>query len=403
MRCVGPDLKASATTMKTNPDSALSALRAASSRADAVRRFFDLLDAHASRLADLKHRVEQVYHFETPDRPVFHFDVTGHRYEPAAWVDSSLDRLLDGNLQRIAFQIKRMPESDVMPTLGTGIGRSDLIPRMFGVTFDVTPEGAVLQHFNLIEELPRDLARLQDVDVTQTEPWRDAVERVRFLAEATEGRVYIAQPQMQGPDTNAARLMDQSTMLMACRTHPDAMRVVSNVWADVASRLQQTLQQVAGKPGLMRPRARFYQPDSITAVVVGDYLPFMQPKRWQEIFGEAFAILHRRAGPIFYHTCGPVIGTEEVLLGLPGLAGFETSYVRKQSKRLIDLAELKARLTGRLVLCSFEWALGGFTEDMENFTAEWLWRMSQGGGFMIQDSGPAEEGYELYRRLDLLT
>ena len=367
-----------------------------------MRRFTDLLDAHGARLADLKRRVDQVYRFETPDRPVFQFDVTGHKYEPAAWADSALDRLLDSNLQRIAFQLCSMPESDVMPTLGTGLGASDLIPRMFGVTFDVTPEGAVLQHFNLIEELPRDLARLQDVDVTQTEPWRDAIERVRFLAEATEGRVYIAQPQMQGPDTNAARLMDQSAMLMACRTHPDAMRVVSNVWADVASRLQQTLQQVAGRPGLMRPRARFYQPEWVTAVVVGDYLPFMQPKRWQEIFGEAFAILHRRAGPIFYHTCGPVIGTEEVLMALPGLVGFETSYVRKQSKRLADLKELKTRLAGKLVLCSFEWALGGFTEDMENFTAEWLWGMSEGGGFMIQDSGPAEEGYALYRRLDLL-
>ena len=388
--------------MQNDPAITLAALRTAPSRVEAVRRFFDLLDAHGARRADLKRRVDQVYRFETPDRPVFQFDVTGHKYEPAAWADSALDKLLDSNLQRIAFQIERMPESDVMPTLGTGIGRSDLIPRMFGVTFDVTPEGAVLQHFNLIEELPRDLARLQDVDVTQTEPWRDAVERVRFLAEATEGRVDIAQPQMQGPDTNAARLMDQSAMLMACRTHPDAMRVVSNVWADVASRLQQTLQQVAGRPGLMRPRARFYQPEWVTTVVVGDYLPFMQPKRWQEIFGEAFAILHRRAGPIFYHTCGPVIGTEDVLMALAGLVGFETSYVRKQSKRLADLADLKARLAGKLVLCSFEWALGGFTEDMENFTAEWLWGMSEGGGFMIQDSGPADEGYALYRQLDLL-
>jgi hypothetical protein len=388
--------------MKNDPDSTLVALRAAPSRTEAVRRFTDLLDAHGPRLADLKRRGEQVYRFETPARPIFQFDVTGHIYEPAGWAESALDRLLDSNLQRIAFQLASMPESDVMPTLGTGLGTSDLIPRMFGVTFDATPEGAVLQRFNLIEELPRDLPRLQGVDVTQTEPWRDAIEGVRFLAEATEGRVYIAQPQMQGPDTNAARLMDQSAMLMSCRTDPDSMRVVSNVWADVASRLQQTLQQVAGRPGLMRPRARFYQPEWVTAVVVGDYLPFMQPKRWQAIFGEAFAILRRGAGPIFYHTCGPVIGTEEVLKELPGLAGFETSYVRKQSKRLADLAELKARLAGKLVLCSFEWPLGGFTEDMENFTAEWLWEISEGGGFMIQDSGPAEEGYTLYRRLGLL-
>jgi hypothetical protein len=388
--------------MKADPDAQLAGLRAAPSRAEAVRWFDELLDQHSARLADLKERVDQAYRFETPDRPIFQFDVTGFEHRPSAWADASLDRLLDGNLQRLAFQLSSMPESDFMPTLSTGIGASDLIPRMFGVTFDRTPENAVIQRFNLIEEVPRDLWRLQNVDVTESEPWRDAVERVRFLAEATDGRVYIAQPQMQGPDTNAARLMDQSAMLMACRTDPDAMRVVANTWADVASRLQRTLQQVAGRPGLVRPRARFLQPEWVTAVVVGDYLPFMQPRRWREIFGDAFEILHRRAGPIFYHTCGPVTGTEEVLLALPGLVGFETSYVRKQTKRLSDLTELKARLAGRLVLCSFEWPLGGFTQDMQNFTAEWLWGINQGGGFMIQDSGPAEEGYALYRQVGLL-
>ena len=365
-------------------------------------RFLELLGVHRPRIEDTRRRVEAVYRFETPARPVFQWDVQGLQYRRSDWVRSKLDELLDANLQRIAFQLQSFPESDFVPTLATGIGTSDLIPRMFGVTFDITPEGAVLQRFNLLEELPRDLAKLQRVDVTQTEPWCDAVERVSFLHEATRGQVYIAMPQMQGPDTTIPRLMDHAGMLMACHTDPDSMRALSNMWGDVASRLQVRLQQVVGDPALMRPRLRFYQPEWVRSVVVGDYLPLLKPLRWYDIFAEAFATLSQRAGPIFYHTCGPVIGTEEVLKRLPGLAGFETSYVLKQTKRTADLADLKARLAGKLVLCSFEWPLGGFCEDMENFTAAWLWKMTEGGGFMVQDSGPVEEGRELFGRLNLL-
>ncbi len=388
--------------MQTDMPLVLESLRKAESRSEAVRCFLDVLEGHRDHTEDIKRRVEQVYRFETPDRPVFQFDVMGFEYQESGWVGSDLDRLLDGGMQELVFKLESMPESDFIPLLHTGIGRSDLIPRMFGVTFDYPDDGSVLQRFNLIEELPRDLDKLKGVEVTQTEPWRDVVERVCFLAGVTEGKVHTAYPQMQGPLTNAARLMNPSEMLMACHTDPESMRVLANTWEDVASQLILTLQQVAGDAALLRPRARFYQPTWIRALIVGDYLAVMRPEQYFEVCADAWEAMYCKLGPIFYHTCGPVWRSLEVLKKLPGLAGFECSYVRGQTGRTADLAEVKKRLEGKIVLHSFEWLLGGAVEDMDNLTAEWLRDMSRGGGFMMQDSGTLEEGRALFEKLELI-
>ena len=114
--------------MQTNVQSALAGIRGARSRDDAVRHFLGILDARAEHIADVKRRVEQVYRFETPDRPVFQYDVTGLDYQKSDWLDSDLDRLLDGSMQGLVFKLESMPESDFVPLLHTGIGKSDLIP-----------------------------------------------------------------------------------------------------------------------------------------------------------------------------------------------------------------------------------------------------------------------------------
>lgn len=381
---------------------ALESIRKAASRDEAISCFVRLLTEHREHIADVKERVKQVYQFETPDCPVFQFDVIGFEYREGRWVDSGLDRMLDSSLQGLAFKLESMPESDFVPLLHPGIGKSDLIPRMFGVTFDYPPDGSVIQQFNLIEKLPRDLAKLEGVDVVQTEAWRDVVERIRFLVETTDGQVEIAYPQMQGPLTNVPRLMDHTEMLMACHTDPQSMCVLANTWADVATHLILTLQQVVGDPVLLRPRARFYQPGWIRGLIVGDYLAVMRPEQYYDICVDAWDTVYRRLGPIFYHTCGPVWRSLEVLKKLPGLVGFECTYVKGQTGTTTDLMEVKRQLDGKIVLHHFEWPLRGAVEDVENLTPEWLRQMSKGGGFMMQASGTVEEGQALFEKLELI-
>jgi hypothetical protein len=88
---------------------------------------------------------------------------------------------------------------------------------------------------------------------------------------------------------------------------------------------------------------------------------------------------------------------------LPGLAGFECTYVKGQSGTTADLMAAKQRLAeSGIVLHHFEWPLGGPVEDPENLTAEWLREMNAGGGFIMQHSGTAEEGHVLFRKLELI-
>ena len=379
----------------------LATFRKSVSREEAVHLYLDIQNTHKEHIIDVKRRVEQVYRFETPDRPVFQFDVKGFIYEKSDWVRTDDDHVLDRGLQNIVYKMESMPDSDFVPLLPTGFDRSDLIPRMFGVTFDYPDDGSVLQHFNLIEKLPGDLGKLSSVDVTQSDVWREVVERVSFLVEATQERVHIAYPQMQGPLTNAARLMEHSEMLMACLTDPDSMRIIANTWSDTASRLIRTLQKDVGDPTLLRPRTRFFQPSQVKGLIVGDYLCIMDPEQYYDICVESWEILYRTLGPIFYHTCGPVIQTLDVLKRLPGLAGFECTYIREQSGKTSDIARVKAGLDGKIVLHHFVWPLGGAVEDRENLTTEWLRMMGEGGGFMMHDSGTAEEGRELFEKLGL--
>ena len=388
--------------MQTNVLTALAPICESGSRDEAVSCFLDLLEIHSEKIADVKKRVEQVYRFETPDRPVFQFDVKGLAYHESRWVRSDLDKLLDRNMQNLAFKLESMPESDFVPLLGAGLSGPWLIPSMFGVTFDFSPQHNAFQHFNLIEELPRDLSKLEDVDVTKTEAWTNLVERVRFMVEVTQGKVQIAYPQMQGQLTNASRFMDQEDMLIACYTDPESMRVIANTWADVASRLIMALQQVAGDPSLLRPRGRFYQPDWVCGLIVGDYLTIMDPEQYYRICSDSWEIMYRRLGHIFYHTCGPVLHSVDVMKKLPGLAGFECTYVRGQNGTIADLTETKRLLNSKIVLHSFEWPLGGAVEDTENLTAEWLSDMSRGGGFMMQDSGSIEKGRDLFEKLEII-
>jgi len=375
-------------------------IRKARTRQDAVAIFLDLLELHKPRIEETKCLVGQIYEFETPDRPVVEFDVTGHRYKKSQWVRSDLDQLLDSNIQSLCFQIESLPESDFVPCLGPGWGHSDLIGRMLGAEYDILEDGGVLAKSNLITDLDRDLVNLPDPDPSRTEVGAKVLRNVCFLAEATNGKVPITYPQMQGPLTNAARLMDHSEMLMACHDSKEAMRELSNRIWQIAIRMVKALQEAVGAD-LLTPRRRFHQPAWVRGLIVDDYLSVIRPDDYYDICADAWEAMHKAVGPIFFHTCGPVKQCTEVMTRLPGLVGFETAFIDGRSKTTHELEELKARFQGQVVINSFELPLGEPVSDPENLTASWLEKISQGGGFMLQVSGAVEEGRGLLGRLGL--
>ena len=373
----------------------------ATTRGDSVDAFLDCLEAHRAKTDETIALVEQVYRFETPDRPVLEYAPTGHTYERSGWVRTKLDGMLDRTMQWNCFNLEVLPQSDFVPVL-TGLwGGSHLISRMLGADIDLIEGGGVLANINLIGDLERDLPLLPNPDPSETPEGLQVLRAARFFAEETGGKVQIAYPQMQGPLTNAARMMDQAEMLMACYEAKDAMREFVNRMWGLATRFQVALQDAVG-PDLLQPRARFYQPNWVRAVIVGDYLTIMQPEDYYYICADAWRHMYETVGPIFYHTCGPVWRSADVMAELPGLVGFETVFVTDRSKTTRELEELKAKLHGRLVVHSCELPFFEPVSDPENLTREWFERMNEGGGFYMHATGTVAEGKELFDRLGLL-
>jgi len=345
--------------------------------------------------------VEQVYRFRTPDRPVLRFDVAGLAYEESRWISSELDGMLDSNLQRILYQLESLPETDYVPALHPAWSGSGLIPEMYGVEFDRPPQGGLLPKRYLISDLEEALRVPPQPEAAQTEQGQAVLSQMRFLVEATEGQLQIVYPQMQGPLSNTVRLMPQEELLMACVERPELVReLVERTWR-VALDLSKAILEAVGKPELLRPRLRGHQPEWVRAVIVDDYVSVNHPDNFFALCENAWRMTSEELGPVFFHTCGPVLQCAQMMKQLPGLAGFETVFVKGNSKTTRDLEEMKQAIAGELVMQSCDLPHGETVHDGSNLTAEWLRSISKDGGFIMCASGDAEAGRNLLSRLEL--
>ena len=377
-------------------------LHQAATRGEALRIFLALLDRHAERIAKTKARVEDIYRFVTPDRPVVDFDVSGFNHCGGAWVQSAQDGLLDGQMQQIAFRLESLPEADFVPCMSPGTMGSEFIPLMFGAEFDYPADGGAVPKGYLLQSLA-DVARLPEVDIRETPQGRAVLENTRFLYELTEGKVNIVYPQMQGPITNTVRLMEQMEVLMACAEDPEGMaHFALTVWRPAIQVMQEMRAIVGADSGVLRPRGRFYQPAWVQGLLVDDYISVIAPEQYLAITAEAYRRTVETMGAIFLHTCGPVCQCVPALIASPGLVGFEVVFLRGQRKTTEDLRGLKAQLQGKVVLNSVQLPFGETVHDEENLTAEWLAGMTDGGGFMLNATGTADEGRGLLERLGII-
>jgi hypothetical protein len=385
-------------------------------RAEAIDAFLNLVDRHRSRIEETEHLVQQVYRFQTPDRPILSFDVTGFSYQKSDWVHSSLDELLDANMQSIAFRLESLPASDYMPILSLPFP-NDFIPLMFGAEFERVPyenwRGAdtsilagrtaqVIPKKAIIGGLDDDLSDLPDPDPLLTETGAQACATARFLVTETRRKLPIAWPQTTGPLAVAARLMDQEEMLIGCHADKEWMRIlVERIWR-VVIRLGRALENAIGDPLLLRPRPwRFLTPPWVRAVVADDWVSVVGPGDYYDVCSGAWQETHDALGDIFLHTCGPVSQCADTLARLPGLTGFEFAFANGFSKTTRELLQLKERFRGCRVLHPFALPDGQVVSDPQNLSAGWLEVMNRDGGFVLTAVGTPEVGRELFSCLGL--
>ena len=184
---------------------------------------------------------------------------------------------------------------------------------------------------------------------------------------------------------------------MACVTHPQEMRLLSEKIWRIAVRLVKAMWEAAGGSHMLRPRLRGYQPEWVNGLIVDDYLSVMRPENYLEVAASAWQMMAEEIGPIFYHTCGPTLQSADVMQQLPGLVGFETAFVNGQSKTTEDLVAMKRALNGKVLMQSFVLPFGETVHDEDNLTPEWLEEMNEGGGFLLHGAGTVEQGRRLWR------
>ena len=388
---------------RTSTQSFLTAFAQAPDRAGAVRIFFDALAPHQARVAATERRADAIFRFQTPDRPFIQYDVTdaatGLEQKPAQWAKSNLDHALAWQLMGMILNLEAVPESDYVPMLNPGYGTSDLIPRMLGAEFDAAADGAVIPRAFLVRDLATDLPKLSWPDSMTVEPCRGVLETCRFLVEATGGRLPIVYPQMQGPTTNAVRLMNQEDYLVACLTEPELVRRFSEHLTGMIIDISKALWQAIGNPVLARARGRGVQPAWVRGLLVDDYISVVNPETYLEVVRSSWQMMSEQLGPIFLHTCGPTLQCGDMLLQLPGFAGFETTFVNGFSKTTADLEAQKAIVQGRVAFQSFILPDNRTVQDEANLTADWLHGISAGGGFLLHTAGPAERGRAFLREM----
>jgi hypothetical protein len=217
--------------------------------------------------------------------------------------------------------------------------------------------------------------------------------------EATGGRLPIVYPQMQGPTTNAVRLMNQEDYLVACLTEPELVRQLSEHLTGMIIDISKAMWQAIGNPALARARARGVQPAWVRGLLVDDYISVVNPETYLDVARSSWQMMSEQLGPIFLHTCGPTLQCGGMLLQLPGFAGFETTFVSGFSKTTADLEAQKALVQGRVAFQSFILPDNRTVQDEANLTADWLRRISAGGGFLLHTAGSAERGRAFLREM----
>ena len=390
--------------------------KAVQGRRESVKGFLDLLEENRERIDETKRLVEQIYRFETPDRPMVEFDVTQtpdwryagelwqFEYDRSSWVRTELDRILDHNMQRIRHQLENLPESDYVPAMECGGAPTS---EMFGAERTSIPgRGGSIFKKKVIENPERDIPLLPQVEPEKIQFCADVLERLRFLAEMTDGKVLLIYPAMGGALNTASDLMGIDDMLIAVSTSKDALReLVLRITSTIANTIK-AYQKAVGAEMLI-PRRRFYQPPWVQGLQIDDFTAVIRPEDYYEICADGWNALYQEVGEIFLHTCGPVIQCADLFIKLPGLTAFETVYVSTNSKTTHELEEMKDRLKGQVVMSSAGLPCASdvwqsTVSDPENLTASWLEEMSRGGGFNMHNWGTPEEGKQLLGKLDLL-
>ncbi len=256
---------------------------------------------------------------------------------------------LDYFLQYIVFHLEMLPEIDFIPSIELGFGFSDLIPSMFGIEFDYINDSAINKtyYFKDLDSLTGKVDEMPEINIMKEKRVVEILNEMDLLLEVTKGRLDIAYPQLQGPLSNVARMLPQEEMLCGTIQEPEAIsKLAMKIWR-VAVDIQKALIDKDKDTDALRTRSRFCPPKWIKGLIVEDYISVLRPEDYLELLSGAYEMTNKELGPIFQHTCGPSLQSSDVIKNLPGMVGFETAFVNKNTKTTYDVEQQERTLCSR--------------------------------------------------------
>ena len=369
---------------------------------EALSRFQELLLKCGPGIEASRQKMENIYAGQTPRRPYVEFALTDSPQLPASrWAKTQWETGLCNAMSFAALQMQLLPQYDFVPYLSLrGPEDSGYIARLFGSEVQNMGESgsSVVRHAISDASQVRTLVR---PNIAEDPLMRSMAEQADWLADQIGTLVDILYPQLQGPSTNALRILPEEEGLVAVLTEPEEMEALALMITDAMIEVIKTLRNAVNGRGRFRPRSRFCLPARVRGVMVDDYISVMSPDSYLEVFESSWALMNKELGEIFLHTCGPVYHLRDMLPRLPGLMGFEMAFVDGQRKTVNDLFKMKEALAGRITLCSFGLPLDGVVNDQENLNARVLEELTKDGHFALQAFGTMEDADNLAGRLEL--
>ena len=300
------------------------------------------------RLARSKARLTAVWQLRRPpDRVPFVYGSL-----PPADGQPAYD-IWDGNLtseESLVAQIamisdRAILDDDYVPSLYAGC-RQGTIPTAFGA------EEVRSADHTWVKPMIRDAAdvyALEPPNLRENGVAAEFLERIRFFRRATEGRMPIQLPDMQGPLDLANNMWGTEPLLVAMRTHPEAvhhlLQIVTDAFIEyvrlVDEAAQGDLVPIHCMPVVWMPRER-------GVALSEDLLAVMSPALYRTFgvpYNEQIAAAF---GGIIVHSCGSVEHNLGILAGTRGLTGVNFGATETSLPAVAEAVKGKATIVSHM-------------------------------------------------------
>jgi hypothetical protein len=287
------------------------------------------------RLARSRERLRRVWlGYAKPDRLPFVFvyypaddPAPASNADPAA---IGTEKVLTDQLEAIIA--RACLQDDYIPSLFPGL-RQGLLPTAYGAREVETGGHTWVEP---ILHAAQDVCQLIQPDFTRQGVAAEFLETIRFFRSATQGRLPIQMPDMQGPLDLANNLWGTEGLLLAMQETPAAAHRLLQMMTDDYIRYMRLVREAAqGDWVPMHCMPVLWLPPALGVALSEDLLAVMSPRLYR-VFGPPYNQQVATAfGGIVVHSCGSVEHNLAPLAATPGLLGVNVSITETSLQFII--------------------------------------------------------------------